>query len=135
MPPPMAAPGGFAPQQTQSLGPNFGAPSPVYNTGVRFCGSCGNPIANYAVQCAFCGAAVKANIPGQKSKIAAGLLGIFLGGFGVHSFYLGDNKKGAIQIAVTFVTCGLGAVWGLVEGIMILIGKVTVDAEGRPLGD
>ena len=27
--------------------------------------------------------------PNAKSKIAAGLLGIFLGAFGVHNFYLG----------------------------------------------
>ena len=28
----------------------------------------------------------------QKSKMAAGLLGIFLGAWGVHQFYLGDTK-------------------------------------------
>lgn len=66
--------------------------------------------------------------------MAAGLLGIFLGGFGVHSFYLGDNKKGVIQIVVTFVTCGLAALWGFIEGIMILAGSISTDADGRPLG-
>lgn len=70
----------------------------------------------------------------QRSKMAAGLLGIFLGGFGVHSFYLGDNKKGVIQIVVTFVTCGLAALWGFIEGIMILAGSISTDADGRPLG-
>ncbi len=37
----------------------------------------------------------------RKSKLAAGLLGIFLGGFGVHRFYLGYTTMGVIQIVVS----------------------------------
>jgi TM2 domain-containing membrane protein YozV len=75
--------------------------------------------------------------PYAKSKIAAGLLGIFLGGFGVHRFYLGYTTIGIVQIVVTVLTCGLGAIWGLVEGIMILTGaeQFRTDAQGRPLRD
>ena len=70
----------------------------------------------------------------MKSKMVAGLLGIFLGGFGVHRFYLGYTKMGIIQIVVTLVTCGIGAWWGLIEGILILCGKtITTDVEGNPL--
>lgn len=70
----------------------------------------------------------------MKSKMVAGLLGIFLGGIGVHRFYLGYTKMGIIQIVVTLVTCGIGAWWGLIEGILILCGKtITTDAEGNPL--
>jgi TM2 domain-containing membrane protein YozV len=77
-----------------------------------------------------------APIPGQKSKIVAGILGILLGGFGVHRFYLGYTTIGIIQIVVTIVTCGIGAIWGLVEGILILVGStITTDAQGRPLAD
>ncbi|MBR1899138.1 MAG: TM2 domain-containing protein [Oscillospiraceae bacterium] len=72
----------------------------------------------------------------QKSKLAAGLLGIFLGGFGVHRFYLGYTKMGVIQIIVTLVTCGAGSLWGFVEGILILCGTyITTDANGNPLSD
>lgn len=72
----------------------------------------------------------------QKSKLTAGLLGIFLGGWGVHRFYLGDTKIGVIQIIVTLITCGIGSVWGLVEGILILCGTyITTDANGNPLGE
>jgi len=71
----------------------------------------------------------------QKQKMVAGILGILIGSLGVHSFYLGNTKKGIIQIVVTFVTCGLGGLWGLIEGIMILIGNVTTDAYGQPLID
>ena len=70
-----------------------------------------------------------------KSKIAAGLLGIFLGGLGIHRFYLGYVGIGIAQIIVTLVTCGAGALWGLVEGILILVGKIDTDAEGIPLKD
>jgi len=69
----------------------------------------------------------------QKEKLVAGLLGILVGGFGVHSFYLGDTKKGVIQIVVTLVTCGIGSLWGLIEGIMILTGSISTDANGVPL--
>jgi TM2 domain-containing membrane protein YozV len=70
-----------------------------------------------------------------KSKMTAGLLGIFLGSFGVHRFYLGYTGIGIAQIAVTIVTCGIGGIWGLIEGILILTGSpsLSTDAEGRPL--
>jgi TM2 domain-containing membrane protein YozV len=56
-----------------------------------------------------------------KDKTAAGILGILLGGLGVHQFYLGSVGTGFILIAITFITCGIGAVLGLVEGILILV--------------
>ena len=65
-----------------------------------------------------------------KNKVAAGVLGILLGGFGIHSFYLGNTKKGLIQIAVSILTCGIGGLWGLIEGIMILVGNIRTDAYG-----
>src|SRR5690625_5701044 len=47
--------------------------------------------------------------PGQppaspKTKLVAGLLGIFLGGWGVHRFYLGYTNIGVWQIVVTILT-------------------------------
>lgn len=133
----MAAPGGHSvgAPGAGTGDSQFRPPSPGYSSDVRFCAQCGNPVASYATQCTFCGTATK-NVPvGQKSRIAAGLLGLFLGAFGVHSFYLGDNRKGAIQIGVTVVTCGVGGLWGMVEGVLILVGKTTTDADGQPLGD
>jgi len=53
-------------------------------------------------------------------KLVAGLLGIFLGGLGVHKFYLGYSKEGIIQIVITVVTCGFGSILGLIEGILYL---------------
>ena len=81
--------------------------------------------------------------PNAKSKMAAGLLGIFLGSLGIHNFYLGYTTKAIVQLLVTLlggvVTCGIASlavyVWGLVEGIMILTGSINTDANGNPLKD
>ena len=56
----------------------------------------------------------------ESKKIAAGLLAILLGGYGVHKFYLGYTGAGVIQLLVTFITCGLWAIIPLIEGIMYL---------------
>lgn len=68
----------------------------------------------------------------DKQKLVAGLLQIFLGGFGIGRFYIGDTQTGVIQIIVTIVTCGLGSLWGLIDGILMLTGEPT-DSQGRPL--
>nr|WP_081589158.1 TM2 domain-containing protein [Arthrobacter sp. Rue61a] len=79
--------------------------------------------------------------PQPKSKIAAGLLGIFLGGFGIHRFHLGYATIGIIQLVLTLVvgifTFGLVGLWGVIEGIMILAGASYFqrDAQGVPLRD
>ncbi|MDR0463399.1 MAG: NINE protein [Pseudomonadales bacterium] len=74
--------------------------------------------------------------PEAKSRMVAGLLGIFIGSLGVHRFYLGYIGIGIAQILVTIVTCGIGSLWGLIEGILILTGNgVKTDAKGNPLVD
>lgn len=112
-------------------------------TGMNYCANCGAQTVPGANVCTNCGFALNnINVGGvavdpsqQKSKMAAGLLGIFLGGFGIHNFYLGFTSKAIIQIIVTLVTCGIGAVWGFIEGIMILTGSINKDANGIPLKD
>ena len=69
----------------------------------------------------------------DKSKIVAGILQILLGGFGIGRFYIGDVKIGVWQIVVTVLTCGAGALWGLIDGILMLVKDDTTDAQGRPL--
>ncbi|MCS7166110.1 MAG: protein kinase [Gemmatales bacterium] len=61
-------------------------------------------------------------------KIAAGLLGILLGGLGIHKFFLGLHQAGVIMLVLSLaggvVTCGMAAmvmmVIGIVEGIIYL---------------
>ncbi len=55
---------------------------------------------------------------GDKSKVVAGILGILLGGLGIHKFYLGYTKEGIIQILLSFVC--VGGLIGLIEGIIYL---------------
>jgi TM2 domain-containing membrane protein YozV len=57
---------------------------------------------------------------GADKKILAGILGIVVGGFGVHKFVLGYTTEGIIQIVITFLTCGAGGIVGIVEGIIYL---------------
>jgi len=61
---------------------------------------------------------------GAEKKIVAGILGILLGGFGVHKFYLGYTTEGLIMLLVTLLTCGTGAaisgILGLIEGIIYI---------------
>ena len=108
--------------------------------GDRFCANCGSQVQPGQAACLTCGFATAggaAAMPGAKSKVAAGLLGIFLGGFGIHNFYLGYTGKGLAQLLITVLSCGMLAVvseiWGLIEGIMILCGSITTDAQGNPL--
>ena len=86
----------------------------------------------------------------QKSKVAAGLLGIFLGSLGVHNFYLGHTSKAVGQLVGTivgyvllivvigiFIIAGI-SIWALIEGILILSARPGsypwgVDARGVPL--
>ena len=77
------------------------------------------------------------NSVNQKSKVAAGLFGIFLGSFGVHNFYLGFTGKAVAQLLITILSCGIlspvSAIWGLIEGILLLAGETSKDAYGNDL--
>lgn len=57
---------------------------------------------------------------GADKKVIAGVLGILIGGFGVHKFVLGYTTEGIITIVITLVTCGVGHIIGLIEGIIYL---------------
>lgn len=67
----------------------------------------------------------------DKSKMVAGMLQIFLGCFGIGRFYTGHTGIAVAQLLFGWVTCGI---WPLVDGVLMLMGKVT-DAQGRPLRD
>lgn len=73
----------------------------------------------------------------SRTRLAAGLLGIFLGSIGIHNFYLGRTSLGVTQLLIAIFTCGAGAavtsIWGLIEGILYLASKDprwSTDADG-----
>lgn len=125
-----------------------------------FCKQCGKPIDDGQDLCEDCKKAESANTQGNaqtvntnvntgnttnnvnpqaKSKLAAGLLGIFLGSLGVHNFYLGYIGKAVAQLLISVLSCFMlswaSAIWGLIEGILLLTGSISVDGNGNPLRD
>ena len=66
----------------------------------------------------------------DKSKLVAGLLQILLGGLGIGRFYTGDTGLAVGQLLVTLFTCGIGGIWGVVDGILILVKDDWTDARG-----
>lgn len=114
--------------------------------GSNYCHNCGKPLQPGASVCLNCGVAATGPLPANaKSKMVAGLLGIFLGCFGVHNFYLGYTGKAVTQLVLTIVGIVLSCIfvgiffvlgvwiWALIEGVMILTGSINQDAQGNPL--
>lgn len=110
---------------------------------MNYCSNCGKKVKENQDVCLNCGVNLKKdkkidNVNG-KSKITAGILGIFLGCFGVHNFYLGYNGKAIAQLLITllsiFLLSWVSAIWGLIEGILILTGNIKKDASGNDLID
>jgi TM2 domain-containing membrane protein YozV len=60
----------------------------------------------------------------DSKRVIAGILGILMGAFGVHKFVLGYTTQGIVMLAITVLTCGVGAsvtaLIGLIEGIIYL---------------
>jgi TM2 domain-containing membrane protein YozV len=67
----------------------------------------------------------------DKQKLVAGLLNIFIAGVG--RMYMGQVGLGVAQLCVAIFTCGIGALWSLIDGIIILTSDDPKDAQGRIL--
>ncbi len=108
-----------------------------------FCKHCGSQIADQAVICVKCG--VPSSPLGDlgksdKSRVAYILLGLFLGGLGIHNFYAGRTSPAVIQLLGTLIS--LATLW-LILPIFILMGigiwvlvdicTVTTDSQGKKL--
>jgi TM2 domain-containing membrane protein YozV/Tfp pilus assembly major pilin PilA len=94
-----------------------------------FCWGCAKEIHESAATCPSCGAAQNRNRKGR-SKVAAGLLAIFLGGWGIHRFYLGQ-WWGLFYLLFSWTM--IPSVVSFVEGIVFLVsGDATWD---RKYGD
>ncbi|MFA5523440.1 MAG: NINE protein [Tissierellales bacterium] len=113
----------------------------------KFCPSCGASLDLNAGECKYCGETITTSLPQQpqapqyqappqqapavsqpmytttpykpaKSKVVAGLLGIFVGGLGIHKFYLGKIGMGILYLL--FCWTYVPAIIGFIEGIIYL---------------
>ena len=119
----------------------------------KFCSSCGKELDEKASFCVNCGVMIENDdkleidtfndkggflwgLFGANAPIA-GLMGIFLGYFGVHNFYLGYIGKAVCQLLITILSCfilsPISLIWGLIEGILIIAGNIDVDGKGNKL--
>lgn len=105
-----------------------------------FCKKCGQEINDEAVVCVHCGCAIegKSADGNAKSWIATLLLCIFLGGLGIHRFYVGKSGSGVAMLLITLLLGWLGigliitGIWAIVDLIMICTGDFKA-ADGSAL--
>jgi TM2 domain-containing membrane protein YozV len=117
------------------------------STAQNKCPQCGASVDAGARECKYCGEAFAVNVPAQpvvqpqpqvvfvqqgmaqptspyspnwpiKSKVAAGVLAILLGGIGVHKFYMGKIGMGVLYLLLCWT--GIPAIIGVIEGIIYL---------------
>lgn len=102
--------------------------------GFRFCSFCGAEVNPNAAVCLTCGCPTKGAgsgvgadgwVPAGKDKIVCILLAFFLGGFGIHNFYLGETKKGIVRLLTCWI--GIGGLLALIDFIKMIIGSYKVD--------
>jgi TM2 domain-containing membrane protein YozV len=86
-----------------------------------YCRFCGKELHESAVSCPHCGGRQRtsnaSNLP--KSRVTAGVLGLLLGGIGLHKFYVGSWGWGIVY--VVFVWTWIPAILGLIEGVHYLM--------------
>ena len=95
----------------------------------KFCAACGEIIKKEAEICPKCGVrqqypfsnSLTSSAPNGKSKIAAALFAFFLGGFGVHKFYLGQIGRGFLYLL--FCWTFIPSLVSLIEAILYLTMK------------
>ena len=108
-----------------------------------YCKSCGKEISEDSKFCPGCGASQNGTVinsvkprkenESDKSRLVACLLAFFLGGLGIHRFYVGKIGTGIVQILLT-CCFGIGYIWALIDFIMIGCGNFK-DNDGKVISN
>ena len=110
-----------------------------------FCKNCGNAVEDGQTVCPNCGTEVNVtkeepapqpapeatntdNLNG-KDKMTMGIIAVLIGGFGVHNYMMGENKKGTVRLLFTLLGFGIGSIFGLIDAIMIFMGNYKYDPD------
>ena len=103
--------------------------------GNAYCSNCGNAVNPGAVACTNCGFAVNTQATAQNTnylngqdKVVMILLCLFLGGWGVHNFIMGETKKGIFRVVMTFC-CAIGYIFAIIDLIKIAMGNYVVEPD------
>lgn len=70
-----------------------------------------------------------ATIPSDRNRVLGGVLQFLFPGIG--RMYLGFLAYGVLQLIVCIATCGVGWLWSLIDGLVILTGGLKTDGYGR----
>ncbi len=102
---------------------------------MKYCAQCGRQLVDEAVVCPQCGCPVQPQRgfdpnASSKSRLIALLLCVFVGGLGIHRFYVGKIGTGVLWL----LTAGCFGIGALVDLIMIACGTFT-DSDGKPVTD
>ena len=94
------------------------------------CPHCFKEVSPEAVACPHCGHPINnpAANASPKSRLAAALLCFFLGGLGIHRFYVGKVGTGILML----LTLGGLGIWSLIDFVIICCGGFK-DAKGLPV--
>jgi len=74
---------------------------------------------------------VFATVRSDKSRTAGGVLQLIIPGVG--RMYLGYTAIGVLQLILT--PCGVGWLWSIIDGVIILAGGFRMDGYGRQLNE
>src|SRR5574344_1203282 len=107
-----------------------------------YCSHCGKEVSSSSLFCPYCGEKLTNPSPIEVkpkscSALTASLLSIFLGGYGAGNFYLGNTGKAIAQLilGLLIITLPVSAIWGIVEGVLIMSNKITKDGKGKLLNN
>jgi len=97
-----------------------------------YCRDCGAVIQSRAEICPKCGVRQRVMPTANRNRSTAAIFAFFLGGLGIHKFYLGQSGSGIVYLLFCWTL--IPAIVGFIEGIVYLsMSDVTFNAKYNTL--